>query len=66
MTDAPERPLGWCTGYKQSTPGMRPIYWWIYLHTRAGCYKLDGITFPNENTARNWAITNLPGLTEYE
>lgn len=66
MTTDDTPTLGWCTGYKDSHPGMRPQYWYIYMHTPAGCYKLDGITFPNQETTRRWAIRNLPGLPEFE
>jgi hypothetical protein len=59
-------PVGWCTGFKETSPGMRPKFWYLYLHTPAGHYRIDGITFPDENTTRRWAVANLPGLPEYE
>lgn len=58
--------LGWCTGYKEASPRMRPKFWYLYLHTKAGHYRIDGITFPDEASARRWAQTNLGSLPEYE
>lgn len=62
-TNTPE--LGWCLAYTGS-PTFRPQHWYIYLHTPAGHYRLQGITFPSDRTARTWAVRNLPGLPEYE
>lgn len=61
----PVAPVGWCTGLVGS-PAFRPQYWFVYLHTTGGHLRIHGITFEDEQTARRWAIRELPGLPEYE
>lgn len=67
MTDTPERALGWCTAY-EANPGdpTHPKYWYLFLHTSSGHYRIGDLTFPTEHTVRKWATHNLPGLPEYE
>lgn len=62
----PHTTLGWYADATEHDMDTQAQWWWIYLHTAAGDYRIDGTGFRDEHTARTWARTNLRHLPEHQ